>query len=1105
MSSPLEKTKDWWQGFSADLQTGRLLGYLIGLLLSVGVGLAVIFAALETQSSRVLDDNGLAWPFGQLFGPAAFGESAEQAWSAITAGDWSRESLELYRYLLRIHVYADYFFVGAYVILGIVLSAGIYTTIKMIFPLVFLGIAGLMDLIENRAILAVTNGDVVNPEFHIWITRFKVIALVMVIVALVVGVLIQQPAVKESLPLTGPAKPSTPSPSISRRSIATAWDAIMLQRLSLLPALAFFILSVTAGSPILEQLPDVQRGWVDAGLWKTNALWAVQAAALVTVSVFVTTRMRVAFARARVKAQAEQAKAQEHAAAQIPPIAPAQPKAPNARLWLWLIAPVMVVGIAVIMAVAGGAGIDFWTIELQAGESDLHLVRLAVFVGVPAGIVIASRVIRWWWSRNGGVGERPYQYPRVSNDLVKAAAFVGNVATVSLLVVAGLGLIRAFIPLVILEDELDLASLLVDWAWIWVIVGSMAVVGPWLVLIWLKVWSALHHPDPSRPGNSRRPTWMVVESWDPRPVGWILLSAWVIVFFALALSPTLASDIGLAATAIFSIGALIGMISAMGVLMQNDAPAEVFRMINLRRTPYITVLAVTLAIVALFSGSGSVHEVDRGRKGTAENPIGIRATLDDAFADWVRTEDPCRITINGRNVRPMLLISAEGGGIRAAYWTVRSLEALGTDTCAGTSALFSAGASGGSVGLTVARFSGTRADPGITRAVQTVDQMAEDEILAAGADGMFTRDVFYGATGVPLPRLDVPQGIWDWHDRARLIEQGWKGAYDRRGEPWGDRSFLDDTDLSPVTGHLILNSTSVKGNCRVWISQLELPANGRATSDETFDPEYNCDKVPGPGPRTIDLFSAYGPYTTRIERADRGACLGDITAATAALLTARFPYVTPSAVVGPCPRRSSTAEDIEPYWPVTQLVDGGYIENTGLATITDLAPEWQRLVRDHNAAAADPAAGQDLVVPFVVYLSNGDLDTTRPKVNQGPTSESSLPLVTYLRGQTSLSGSGALLERARESVQIEQFCPDPDVCRDLGRALPRRVIVVDRLVQPEISAPLGWSLSGSTRKTLDEAIVPQFTADCHDEPQPPTCQLGYAPLGELRQYFGATG
>ena len=464
----------------------------------------------------------------------------------------------------------------------------------------------------------------------------------------------------------------------------------------------------------------------------------------------------------------------------------------------------------------------------------------------------------------------------------------------------------------------------------------------------------------------------------------------------------------------------------------------------------------------------------------------------------------------------MLLIAAEGGGIRATYWTVRSLEALDFESCAGRSALFSVGSSGGSVGLTVARFSGTDADPALTRAVGAVQAMSDQATLSTAADGMFIRDTFYGATGVPLPKLNSGGRAWGWADRARLIETGWKASYLAGGAPWGTRSYLTDRDLSPATGALVLNSTSVKNTCRAWVSQLSLPEVARTSDGVTSDPEDTCDKVPGPGARTIDLFSAYGPYAAEIRQPNRQHCLGDLSAATAALLTARFPYVTPGAVVGPCPDRGTVTKATDPYWPSTQLVDGGYIEDSGLATITDLAPDWLALVRQHNLAAADPASGLPLVVPFVVYLSNGDPDTVHPALNQGPASELALPVTTLVKAGGALSKPNALLERAQQAVGIGSFCaPEPGTpgavasaaleraCAALDAGFPRRVIVVDRLPRPDISAPLGWALSHSSRLALDDAVDYQVKARCDEPASPPSCRLGYAPLGELRHYFGA--
>jgi hypothetical protein len=72
----------------------------------------------------------------------------------------------------------------------------------------------------------------------------------------------------------------------------------------------------------------------------------------------------------------------------------------------------------------------------------------------------------------------------------------------------------------------------------------------------------------------------------------------------------------------------------------------------------------------------------------------------------------------------------------------------------------------------------------------------------------------------------------------------------------------------------------------------------------------------------------------------------------------------------------------------------------------------------------------------------------------------------------------------------------------LDLAMPRRVIVIDRLPQPEVAAPLGWSLSQSSRNALNDAIDAQVKARCGTPTSPPSCRVGYAPLGELRHYYG---
>jgi hypothetical protein len=58
----------------------KVAAYLIGLLVSASLALGVVLVALETQSERVLDSEGLSWSLSALFGPAVFLGQSTQGW-----------------------------------------------------------------------------------------------------------------------------------------------------------------------------------------------------------------------------------------------------------------------------------------------------------------------------------------------------------------------------------------------------------------------------------------------------------------------------------------------------------------------------------------------------------------------------------------------------------------------------------------------------------------------------------------------------------------------------------------------------------------------------------------------------------------------------------------------------------------------------------------------------------------------------------------------------------------------------------------------------------------------------------------------------------------
>jgi hypothetical protein len=1048
----------------------QVRGLMFALGCSVAIAIGVILTAIDIQSGRILDQDGHGWSFGLLFGPDVFSGINLQGWRVISEiGQLSRP--KWHAELLIAFVCVDFVFIAVYALLLWVVISTIARGQWLTWARRLLWCLVVVDVGEN--LLALPGWPDV-PASVVTATALKWAALLAIVVVLLLSV------------VTSPRNGSERSlPARIKRT----WKAVMHQRFSFVPVVALFVLSVLSGAAILEQLPDVLRRWIsDGGQGAMHAVLSMLSTVGLAVFLIIAGRYRSGYAF-------------RHPSPPLPPVKEEEPP----YLWVWLVGPMAaIVGLVVVLITGRG--------------SDLLIARLLIFLLLPVVIIfIGSRLLRCRWEKHPA--EYRYDQPPTFDEReLTAVRLAGNIAGIGALTVGGLSLIRAYVPLVIVPTSATLAK---PWlVWMFLAIGAGTVVVPWLVGMAIVRASAKRR---TRKLDEGKPIDLRTNRRSKSPVGsWVLLGCAVGIFVLLGLFPSFAAAIGVAATATLALGSMAGMLSAVALIIQDRPTAEIFRAVGLHRSPLVTMLALTLVLVSIFGGQSSIHEVDRGLTSTSTDDT--RLTMAESFDAWLRSPEPCLITPGGRPVRPMLLIAAEGGGIRAAYWTVRGLQAIADTTCGERSALFSAGASGGSVGLTVARLSGTPDSPNSAAAVDAVKKMAAPGILSRAADGTFVRDLVYGANGVPVQRYG--ESDWAvWKDRARLIEDGWAAARGKGGLDWGDRDFLTASDqLSPLTGQLILNSTDVKHTCRVWVSQVNPGLPVTETGEATFDPERSCDKTPGPGARTIDLFTAYGPF---VSGSDPKSCLGRIRSSTAALLTARFPYVTPSAVIGPCPAEQTAGGKALPYWPRTQLVDGGYIENSGLATITDLSDDWLSLVRGHNAKVLDTKhSTEPLVVPIIVFLTNGDRAVVQPAIDSSPTSELAVPLLTFLSGRTSLTGNDALLERARAAVEIDGFCPvTKSACAALQRHFPSRVVVVDRVTQPEIGAPLGWVMSEASITSMDMEITQsQLQTRCNtntphkdgthapvqqapvqaDLETQPSCRTGYATLGDLVRYYNTT-
>jgi hypothetical protein len=386
--------------------------------------------------------------------------------------------------------------------------------------------------------------------------------------------------------------------------------------------------------------------------------------------------------------------------------------------------------------------------------------------------------------------------------------------------------------------------------------------------------------------------------------------------------------------------------------------------------------------------------------------------------------------------------------------------------CAPSSVFLSSGASGGSVGLVIARSN----EPGGAFAESQV--LAGSSALSAGASGLLVGDVVAGATGVRIPTEGYrDDGFKVWQDRAAHIQWEWREAVDAFTGPY-------DHDPKPTTGWVVLNTTAVGYDCRGVISQLDLDIPDPTKPTKTTPPQRvpNC-AGDSPGiANTIDIEALYDECPLAMDWA------------TAAMTSARFPIITPAG------RTSAPGEPGCENLPDLQLADGGIAENSGLGNLADLAPELSDLIRTENAKSETDA----IIVPVVVYASNEPGKDLASSV-AGFRSELGVAL-SLGPAQSAQNSAKAWLQRIADS--LADVCPvaqAPDPCpvavRQLREQNGEGVFVVAPRSQPAIAVPLGWSLSELSIGRIDTELRDQ----CGTSQDWPT---GYAGLHELNKLLG---
>jgi hypothetical protein len=517
---------------------------------------------------------------------------------------------------------------------------------------------------------------------------------------------------------------------------------------------------------------------------------------------------------------------------------------------------------------------------------------------------------------------------------------------------------------------------------------------------------------------------------------------------------------------------------------------------GLRQLPVLTLLLawwIAVGVVQTFIGPVSLHDArltDRIRVGRSS----ATPPLERAFDRWTTAQSDLRGPARQGPV-PLVLVAAHGGGIRAAYWTAAALDCLvgvsaqnldpstldSVDedvrnaereaTCtsrrrtlpqqqvAARRIFMASGVSGGAVGLYA--YARELLHKGWLGPGQGwLDQRLADDFAAPTVGWALYHDVpnrllgLHPDTGAPCGRtffgtcLRQDRGAVleeSFDDEWRGLQSGWaqlRRSYELR---YAKRGTLvrRRASLLPL---LVMNATLTGGKARAVISAANLGSWPAADAD---DPERGNDRLPLAG--TVEVRDALCESN-------------DLRLSTAAVLAARFPYVTPSGrIAGRCgddgadPRDKRAACAIESAKRCEgRFVDGGYAENSGLFTLVNVWPSLRSLIVDYNVKAR--AQGRRQIAPMIVEIDNHYQASLRASVPSG-----GIASETLIPPATAFGSRDAMQTFARAAAY---------------RILPSEcTITISPSLHPGLIAPLGWELSRAAREDLRSGLTRKYPAD----------------------------
>lgn len=527
------------------------------------------------------------------------------------------------------------------------------------------------------------------------------------------------------------------------------------------------------------------------------------------------------------------------------------------------------------------------------------------------------------------------------------------------------------------------------------------------------------------------------------------------------------------------------------------------------RIPFVSIIIVAVLVFAGFNINDN-HGLrilgDVTDTPPADNPTEVARTgRTFELAKWLATR-PDR----GNYAHyPVFLVATEGGGARAAYFTATVLAAL-QERCPAFAqhTIAISGVSGGSLGASVfaalAADNSKRSDKpdcrlegasiaalrksGQRAMVEKARQTLSTDLLSPLLGAMLFPDTVQRALPFPVPSFD----------RARALEYAVEDAWQNASTKWGGDStrlmsnpedlYRDDNSVP----NLILNTTETGTGKIVPYLTAGIPDPRFRELAQIDDGNLDCGWPINPTNCVMPVQRADRLWAGK----SRGAV---IRLSTAAILSARFPYLTPAGSL----MHPETGAYLDPH-DNGHYVDGGYFENSGTFMLSTLLQslvgeqmclskgESCKLVDTTGLDKATLTAAQNAVFIVIIIRSEpcprhatGTSCESTP-VDSSTWSELLSPLRALLstRDSRATYSSEALLSTAAliEQLSAGKNSQPSDAGDDVSCADVVCTVTLRFLNRTNTDIPLTWVLSKAARRYMDVAVDGLESADVRTVP-----------------------